>query len=108
MTRARVLTNLVPDSSSERIVQLEVIAQYHEKNNSNVVHPWLTDRDRFDDLLERFDLAIDLGRSDTHPTGIERGVGSTRDDETTSLGFFREVTVAPNPRKSLEIGAAIT
>ena len=76
------------------------LAHHDEQDDAHVVIPFLSDRDAFHDLVERFDLSVDLGSADANATGIQNRIRSPVDNQPVVLGQFGEIPVAPDAGKS--------
>ena len=76
-----------PDSAADGLDQLvgelAAVAHHDEQDDANIVAHLLTNHDTLEDLVNTFDLAVDLRRADAHAARVERGVGSTVDDVAT-------------------------
>ena len=84
------------------------VAQDDEQHDAHVAVPILGDHEALEHVVERIDLAVDLGGSDAHATGVERRVGATVDDHAAVLGPLGEVALVPGARESLEVGGVVT
>ena len=75
------------DRTRERISRTKVVGeqravdQPNQQNDAHIAVPLLTERQRFGHLGERLYHTVDLGSTDAHATGIERGVAATVDDQ---------------------------
>ena len=92
-------------------VERDAVAQADEQHHTYVAHlarrPILADDDALDDLVELFDLAVNLGRADAHTGGIERGIRASVDNHAVVRGELDPVAVAPDAGKALEVRGAI-
>src|SRR3546814_10748260 len=66
--------------------------------HAHVALPVLPNDDRFLDLLQLLDLAVDLSRADANAARVQRGVGAPVDDDAVVLGQLDEVAVVPDVR----------
>src|SRR6185437_10874127 len=77
------------------------------QHDAFVALPVLADRDRLQYLGKMFDLPIDFGGADAYAAGIQRGVGTTVDDDPVVRGEFGPVAVAPHAGYLGEIGRTV-
>src|SRR6185437_3107863 len=107
MARSGIGADLLANFVAECIVELEAFAQAHEQHDAFVALPVLADRDRLQYLGKLFDLPIDFGGADAYAAGIQRGVGTTVDDDPVVRGEFGPVAVAPHAGYLGEIGRTV-
>src|SRR5690606_18816209 len=67
-----IRANRFLDLVTQFVGQRDRIAQTHEQHHALVALPALTDGERFDDLIEFFDLPVNLSRADANTAGIQR------------------------------------
>ena len=85
-------------SSAKPGAQLD--EQHHARVARLLRRPQLADRDRFLDLVDLLDLAVDLGGADAHAARIQRRIRAPVDDHGAALGELAIVAVAPDVRDS--------
>ena len=105
--RAGVGAQLRPDAALQRRVQRQPIAQDDEQDDADAALPLLPYRQRFDDLGQPFDLAVDLRRADADAAGVQHRIGAPVDDEPAGFGGLGVVAVAPHAGEACEIGGAV-
>src|SRR5438552_4904425 len=111
VARRGVGADLLLDAVDQCLVERDAVAQADEQHHTYVAHlarrPILADDDALDDLVELFDLAVNLGRADAHTAGIERGIRASVDNHAVVRGELDPVAVAPDAGKALEVRGAI-
>src|SRR5690606_16053783 len=83
-------------------------SQHNEKNDPDIVIPFLADNDGFLDFGQLFDLTVNLGGANANTTGVQRCIGSAIDDHTTIVIKFDIIAVTPDVIKAIEIGIFVT
>ena len=107
VARRRILSDNGANAMAQRVIELEARAQYDEQHHANVVSPILADRDAFDDIVEFFDLAADLGGTYAYPARVQNGVRAAIDNQATLFSQFGEIAMRPDAVETLEIGRFI-
>src|SRR5262245_2553278 len=105
--RGRVAADVGADPVDGCLVERRPVAELHEQHDALVPLPLLADHEAFDHVGNLFDLTIDLRGADANATGIEDRVGSSVDDHAVAFRELDVVTVRPDAREPLEVGALI-
>lgn len=107
VTRCGFTPDLLAYFVDEGLIEFHVGTQHHKQDHPHIVLPALTDTDTLENLIQAFDLAIDLGRADAHATGIEHRVGSAMNNHAAVGGDLCIVPMRPDTGVSGKIGLAV-
>src|SRR5688500_16165649 len=107
VARRGVLTDAAADAVLQLVGECRAVAELHEEHDAFVVVPLLADHDAFHDLIELFDLTVDLRGTDANAAGIQDGVGAAVNDHAAVFRELDPVAMAPDARVGPEIGRVV-